>query len=54
MREKQADCMITIGGGSLIDGAKIIILVSDLESVFISLNELTIRLLQTTFTHLPI
>lgn len=31
MREKQADCMITIGGGSLIDGAKIIILVSDLE-----------------------
>ena len=28
MREKQADCLITIGGGSLIDGAKIIILVS--------------------------
>jgi alcohol dehydrogenase class IV len=54
MREKQADCMITIGGGSLTDGAKIIILVSDLESVFISLNELTIRLLQTTFRHLPI
>ena len=31
MREKQANCMITIGGGSLIDGVKIIILVSDLE-----------------------
>jgi hypothetical protein len=31
MREKQADCMITIGGGSLIDGAKIIILVSHLR-----------------------
>jgi hypothetical protein len=54
MREKQADCMITIGGGSLIDGAKIIILVSGLESIFISLPDLTIRPLQTTFTHLPI
>jgi alcohol dehydrogenase class IV len=29
MREKQADCLITIGGGSLIDGAKIIIFVGD-------------------------
>jgi alcohol dehydrogenase class IV len=36
MREKQADCLITIGGGSLIDGAKIIILVRNSESGFIS------------------
>ena len=28
MREKDADCLITLGGGSLIDGAKIIIYVS--------------------------
>ncbi len=30
MREKDADCLITLGGGSLIDGAKIIIYVSAL------------------------
>lgn len=28
MRDKGADCLITLGGGSLIDGAKIIIYVS--------------------------
>ena len=28
MRDKRADCLITVGGGSLIDGAKIIIFVS--------------------------
>ena len=36
MREKHADCLITIGGGSLIDGAKIIIFVSDAERLPIS------------------
>lgn len=38
MREKEADCLITLGGGSLIDGAKIIIYVSILVSHRLSLR----------------
>ena len=34
MREKGADCLITLGGGSLIDGAKIIIYVSGSDPKF--------------------
>jgi alcohol dehydrogenase class IV len=34
MRQKQADCLVTIGGGSLTDGAKVIILVCDLVRAF--------------------
>ena len=33
MRERKADCLVTIGGGSLVDGAKIIIFVSDHEGL---------------------
>ena len=33
MREKDADCLITLGGGSLTDGAKIIIYVSSLHDL---------------------
>lgn len=44
MREKQADCLITIGGGSLVDGAKIITLVHDLDRYISTSNDLILRL----------
>lgn len=34
MREKEADCLITLGGGSLTDGAKIIVYVKFASTVF--------------------
>lgn len=32
MREKQADCLIVIGGGSVVDGGKVIRYVSDVQT----------------------